>query len=294
MRICATRPIIAAYPHSWRIDNGQQQPLTFILFRVLLTIRISITPGPTKYESSWCITHAAFELRSKVASKQLYRIFRIHQPLSFRNNPQVQISGGTEVIGVEELLPNTEHFPQFRIQAMILDHLNKQFYCPLPITTLKVLHYRLAISIIWRRYLHFQFLSQILRGIISRVDCLQLCHYIGGNCFEQNRIKFLFQVELVIVLIILSVFQVFRIILRVFACCAFHLHTFRFIPIEDFYTGEVESWRLCLIVELPNLESAQVVAAFYPGGPDKVIQEHKLRFGRHLNMHPVLWIIFPF
>ena len=101
---------------------------------------------------------------------------------------------------------------------MILDHLNKQFYRSLTIKALKVLPYRLTIFIIWRMYLHFHFLSQILRGIISRVDCSQLFHYIGGNRFEQNGIKFLFQVELVIVLIILRVFQVFLIILRVFAC----------------------------------------------------------------------------
>src|SRR2546425_3568134 len=180
MRIFATRPIIAAYPHSWRIDNGQQQPLTFILFRVLLTIRISITPCPAEYEGSWRITYATFELRSKVASKHHYRIFRIHQPISLRNNPQVQISGGTEVIRVGEFLPNTQQFPQFRIQAMILDHLNKEFYSSLPIMTLNVLPYRLTIFIIWRRFLHFQFVSQMLRSIISRVDCSQLFHYIGG------------------------------------------------------------------------------------------------------------------
>lgn len=94
MRIISARPIVAAYPHSWRIDNGQQQPLILILFRVLLAIRIPITPYPTEYEGSCCTTHTAFELRSKVTSKQLYRIFRIHQPLSLRNNPQVQISSG--------------------------------------------------------------------------------------------------------------------------------------------------------------------------------------------------------
>jgi hypothetical protein len=119
MRTIATRSIIAAYHHSWRIDNGQHQPLTLILFRVLLTIRISITPSPAIYEGCWCTTHAAFELGSKVASKQPYRIFRIHRSLSLRNNPQVQFSGGTEVIRVGELLPNTQHFPQFRIQAVI-------------------------------------------------------------------------------------------------------------------------------------------------------------------------------
>src|SRR2546421_2092278 len=107
-RIIATWPIIATYPHSWRIDNGQQQPLIFKLFRVLLTIGIAITPRPAEYEGSWCITHAAFKLRSKVASKQLYRIFRIHQALSLRNNLQVQVGGRTEVIRVGELLPNTQ------------------------------------------------------------------------------------------------------------------------------------------------------------------------------------------
>src|SRR5258708_27420374 len=98
-------------------------PSRFNSFRVLFTIGFSITPRPPEYEGSWCITHAAFELRSKVASNHHYRIFRIHQPLSLRNNPQVQISGGTEVIRVEELLPNTQHFPLFPIQAMSLHHL---------------------------------------------------------------------------------------------------------------------------------------------------------------------------
>src|SRR5437763_588749 len=53
----------------------------------------------------------------------------------------------------------------------------------MPIMTLKVLPYRLTVLIIWSGYLHFHFLSQILRGFISGLDCSQPCHYIGWNSF---------------------------------------------------------------------------------------------------------------
>src|SRR2546421_12297383 len=86
---------------------------------------------------------------------------------------------------------------------MILDHLNKQFYCSLTIKALKVLPYRLTIFIIWRMYLHFHFLSQILRGLISRVDCSQLFHDIGGKSFVQQKKKIPFLVATVIFLLIL-------------------------------------------------------------------------------------------
>src|SRR5256885_1008599 len=72
----------------------------------------------------------------------------------------------------------------------------------MPIMTLKVLPYRLTVLIIWSGYLHFHFLSQILRGFISGLDCSQACHYIGWHCFEQNKINFL-HARLVIVLLLL-------------------------------------------------------------------------------------------